>query len=143
MGEKDDYPQAAGQDTQHVETSSSIAAGKEDAELAKEWSRDVKGDEEAIPASKKLHNPLAGLTREQLLDDVERFAVDKQLEHLLPDLRKGALIAQDPKLFESLTDLSDQDKELIRREKTHRWSQPFMMYFMTSMYFSPLNEETD
>jgi hypothetical protein len=135
MGEKDEHSGAQVQDTQHVETSSSISPGKEDAELAKEWSRDVKGDEESLPASKKLHNPLAGLTREQLLDDVERFAASKQLEHILPDLRKGALIAQDPKLFETLDDLSEQDKELIRREKTHRWSQPFMMYFMTSMYF--------
>ncbi|OJJ06615.1 hypothetical protein ASPVEDRAFT_140116 [Aspergillus versicolor CBS 583.65] len=131
MGEKDEYPGAQVQDTQHVETSSSTGPTKEDAELAKEWSRDVKGDEESLPASKKLHNPLAGLTREQLLDDVERFAASKQLEHILPDLRKGALIAQDPKLFETLDDLSEEEKELIRREKTHRWSQPFMMYFMT------------
>lgn len=133
MGEKDDYPGAPVKDTQHVETSSSTGAGKEDGELAKEWSHDAKWDEEAMPAPSKSHNPLARFTREQLLEDVERFAVDKQLEHILPDLRKGALIAQDPQLFESLDDLSEEDKVLIRREKTHRWSQPFMMYFMTSM----------
>ncbi|KAL4914368.1 hypothetical protein BDW62DRAFT_190433 [Aspergillus aurantiobrunneus] len=133
MGEKEIDPEAGIQNSYHVESSASSGPGKDDAEIAREWSRDVKKSEApgVIPTSNKLHNPLTGLTREELFQDVERFAREKDLEHILSDLKKGAVIAQDPKIFETLPDLTEEDKELIRREKTHRWQQPFMMYFMT------------
>lgn len=98
-----------------------------DAATAREWAQDVN----STTTNTKLKNPLAGLTREQLLNDVEAFAKEKDLEHILDDLRKGALVAQDPREFEQMDALTESEKELLRREKTHRWSQPFMMYFMT------------
>lgn len=88
-------------------------------------------DEEKSGKNKKLRNPLADLSKDDLFADVEAFARDKGLEDILGDLKKGALIAQDPKTFESLDELSESEKELLRREKNHRWSQPFMLYFMT------------
>ncbi|KAL2869062.1 sugar porter family MFS transporter [Aspergillus lucknowensis] len=129
MGEKQTDPEAPIQESHHVESSSS--SGKADGEVAHQWAEEVNPKGEAITTNSKLKNPLAGLTREELFNDVEEFAREKGLEHILPDLKKGALIAQDPKLFEDLDDLSEDDKELLRCEKTHRWSQPFMMYFMT------------
>ncbi|RMJ28446.1 MFS sugar transporter [Aspergillus sp. HF37] len=95
------------------------------AEVARSWSKGG-ADEDS-----KGKNPLAGLTKEDLLADVEAFAREKDLEHILGDLKRGALVAQDPRSFESLDELSEDEKVLLRREKTHRWSQPFMMYFMT------------
>lgn len=107
---------------------SSISIEKQgDAATAREWAQDVN----STTTNTKLKNPLAGLTREQLLNDVEAFAKEKDLEHILDDLRKGALVAQDPREFEQMDALTESEKELLRREKTHRWSQPFMMYFMT------------
>jgi hypothetical protein len=47
-------------------------------------------------ANAKLANPLRGLSREQLMRDVDRFAEEKGLTHLTAELRKGALVAQDP-----------------------------------------------
>ena len=82
----------------------------------------------------KLRNPLTGLTKEQLRDRVETFAAAKGLTHIVEDLKKGALIAQDPKNFENLEELSEEDKTGLRREVTHRWHQPFMLYFLTSEY---------
>ena len=79
-------------------------------------------------------NPLASLTRDELFRDVELFAREKNLEHIVDELKRGALVAQDPKSFEELQELSEGEKELLRREKTPRWSQPFMMYFITSKY---------
>lgn len=101
-----------------------------DPEIARSWSKEaasVKADE-----TSKQKNPLAGLTKDVLLADVEAFAREKNLEHIVDHLKRGALVAQDPGRFESLGELSDTEKELLRREKTHKWNQPFMMYFMTS-----------
>ncbi|PLB49834.1 sugar transporter family protein [Aspergillus steynii IBT 23096] len=131
MGEKPSDPEAPIEETNHLESSVSIE--KENAaDMARQWSRDVKKDNPAQVSEKtKQKNPLAGLTQEELFRDVEEFAREKNLEHIVDDLRKGALVAQDPKIFEQLDWLSESDKELLRREKTHRWHQPWMMYFMT------------
>ncbi|GKZ52875.1 hypothetical protein AnigIFM49718_003527 [Aspergillus niger] len=107
---------------------------KQDPEVARDWTRELTESKDAT-TSKKLKNPLTGLTRDELFRDVESFAKDKGLEHIMDELKRGSLVAQDPKVFESLDELSESDKELLRREKTHRWSQPFMMYFMTSTSF--------
>ena len=47
-------------------------------------------------ADGKLANPLRGIPRDQLMTDVEVFAKERGLTHILSDLQKGALIAQDP-----------------------------------------------
>lgn len=129
MDKKINDPEAPALTSQHLE--SSISIEKQDAaETARDWSRDViKKD-----TNSKLKNPLAGLTREELYRDVEEFAREKALEHIVEQLKRGALVAQDPKIFEELDELSEGEKELLRREKTHRWNQPFMMYFMTSKH---------
>ncbi|KAK1146773.1 hypothetical protein N8T08_002534 [Aspergillus melleus] len=131
MGEKPSDPEAPVETSNHLESSVSIE--KENAaDLARQWSRDVKKDHSVpVTQNKKLKNPLAGLTQEELFRDVEEFSREKNLEHIVEDLKKGALVAQDPKIFEQLDGLEESDKELLRREKTHRWHQPWMMYFMT------------
>ncbi|KAI9653181.1 MAG: hypothetical protein M1831_006139 [Alyxoria varia] len=92
----------------------------------------VKRDFEAdIPIEDKLRNPLAGLSRQQVLAQVEVFAEEKGLQDEIEELKKGALLAQDSKRFETMRDLTEEDRVLLRREFTHRWRQPFMMYFMT------------
>ncbi|KAL9124810.1 MAG: hypothetical protein Q9217_005907 [Psora testacea] len=79
----------------------------------------------------KLQNPLAGMTYEELMDDVEKFAKEKDLVFALDDLKKGALVSQKRTRFETIEMLSEDEKESIRREKTNRWKQPAMMYYMT------------
>ncbi|KAK2746205.1 hypothetical protein FQN57_003327 [Myotisia sp. PD_48] len=116
--------------------SSSASSGKRETngEVARSW---TKGQQSFGQSSQqeqlntKIKNPLANLTREELLSDVEEFAQENNLTHILEQLKKGALVARDPRSFESMDDLSDEEKEFLRREKTHRWRQPFMMYFMT------------
>lgn len=118
---------------EHLEHSVSIEKQQIalDADIARTWSREVvKVDEKT-----KQKNPLAGLSKEELLADVEAFAQEKNLEYVLDDLKKGALVAQDPKAFETVDELTEEEKEVLRREKTHRWHQPFMMYFLTSTSF--------
>ncbi|KAJ8468921.1 hypothetical protein ONZ45_g17067 [Pleurotus djamor] len=78
----------------------------------------------------KLANPLAGIPHEQLMDDAEAFAKSHGLAELSDVFRKAALVAQDPLAFESLPQLSEEDKECLRRELTHRWDQPKMLYYL-------------
>ncbi|KAJ7130231.1 hypothetical protein C8R44DRAFT_872058 [Mycena epipterygia] len=77
----------------------------------------------------RIQNPLHGIPQETLLAQVEQFAKEKQLEHLTPLLKKGALIAQNPSGFEKIDLLDDADREVIRRETTHKWSQPRFLYY--------------
>jgi hypothetical protein len=131
MDKKTNDPEAPAQTSHHLE--SSISVEKYDAaEIARTWSRDVVKD-----TNTKLKNPLAGLSREELYLDIEEFTQEKNLGDIVELLKRGALVAQDPRSFELLNELSEDEKELLRREKTHRWNQPFMMYFMTSTSPSP------
>lgn len=43
-----------------------------------------------------LSNPLRGIPYDQLMSDVEVFSKERGLTHVLSDLKKGALLAQDP-----------------------------------------------
>ncbi|PYI11886.1 hypothetical protein BO78DRAFT_402654 [Aspergillus sclerotiicarbonarius CBS 121057] len=128
MTEKGTDPEAPTSTSHHLE--SSVSMEKQDGKVARDWTRDV-AESKSATTSPRLKNPLASLTRDELFRDVESFAREKNLEHIVDELKKGALVAQDPKSFEELGELSEGEKEILRREKTHRWSQPFMMYFMT------------
>jgi sugar porter (SP) family MFS transporter len=78
----------------------------------------------------RLVNPLEGIPHDQLMANAARFAHEHGLGHLESHFQKGALVAQDPEGFESLTQLDDADKAIFRRELTHRWHQPFQLYYM-------------
>lgn len=77
----------------------------------------------------RIKNPLLGIPKDQLLADVDNFAAEYQLEDMLPLLRKGALVAQSPHLFETLPELDEQDRNDLRDEITHRWRHPKILYF--------------
>ncbi|KAL9711736.1 hypothetical protein Ac2012v2_004808 [Leucoagaricus gongylophorus] len=79
--------------------------------------------------SAKIQNPLYGIPKEKLLSQVEDFASEKGMEDITIFLQKGALIAQNPSQFEMMPELDEADKEVIRRETTHKWSQPRDLYF--------------
>ncbi|KAK0533014.1 hypothetical protein OC834_002392 [Tilletia horrida] len=91
------------------------------------------GEVDRNKLSARLANPLEGLSREQLLENATQFCREHGLEDHIADIRKGALVAQDPLCFEELPDLDEQDREYLRREMTHRWSHPRQLYLMTIM----------
>jgi sugar porter (SP) family MFS transporter len=81
----------------------------------------------------KLRNPLAGLSEQQVLADVEAWCTEKGLQSELEAFCKGALIArvgQREDGFEYVDALSAEEKDVLRHEINHRWSQPFMLYFL-------------
>jgi MFS family permease len=78
----------------------------------------------------EIRNPLVGIPREQLLDDVSNWQKAKGLpDDILPLLRKGALVAQNPALFESLEDIDEGEKQALREEVTNRWKHPWPLYY--------------
>ncbi|KAL7800133.1 sugar transporter domain-containing protein [Trichoderma ceciliae] len=80
-----------------------------------------------------FENPLKQRSKEELLTDVAEFCRMHNLNDYLDDFRKGALAAQSPESVHSLAELTAEDKNAIGREHTHRWSHPFMLYWLCCM----------
>ena len=80
-----------------------------------------------------LANPLAGIPQEQLMLDGENFARQYGLGHLTNEFQKGAILAQDPFAFEGLNILNQEEKDALMKEQTHRWHQPFTLYWLVVM----------
>ncbi|KAJ6079572.1 hypothetical protein N7467_009325 [Penicillium canescens] len=79
--------------------------------------------------SAKIKNPLADLTKSQVLRDVEQFAQEFNVTDILPELQKGALVARSPTEFESVPDLTETELTALRDETLHKWRQPRALYF--------------
>jgi hypothetical protein len=79
-----------------------------------------------------FENPLQNVPRDQLMSDVEKFCKEFDLIEHLDIFQKGALVAQNPSAVQSMNDLTDEDKNFLEREKTHKWSQPWQLYFLCS-----------
>ncbi len=82
--------------------------------------------------SAAFENPLAGIPKEQLMSDVETFCKQFNLVEHMDEFKKGALISQAPERAQSLDELSSEDKAVLEREHTHRWSQPWKLYWLAS-----------
>ncbi|KAI1382758.1 uncharacterized protein F4822DRAFT_440836 [Hypoxylon trugodes] len=81
--------------------------------------------------SAKISNPLAGIPKELLLDEVTRFSEWHGLCEYVPLMRKGALVAQDPANFEDIEGpeaLCVDEKEALRTEAAHKWRIPRLLY---------------
>lgn len=61
-----------------------------------------------------------GIPRAELYAQVDAFAREKGMEDIAPLFRKGAVLAQNPRDFESLSELDEADKAIIRRETTRK-----------------------
>jgi len=68
----------------------------------------------------RILNPLAELSKEELLADVAGFCTQYGFQDKLDIFQKGALAAQYPKDFEQLEELDEGDKYHLRREITRK-----------------------
>lgn len=89
---------------------------------------------ERLEVSKKLANPLAGLSAEQLGAMGEDYA---RLAGLTSDedmraFRLGAIIAGDHTQYDQIPELTDREREVLERETTHKWSNPSMLYWVVA-----------
>lgn len=83
--------------------------------------------------SAAFENPLADIPKEQLFAEVDAFVKDNGLDEFLEDFRKGALVAQNPDSYTEITELNDEDRNVLEREHTHRWSQTFTLWWLVVM----------
>lgn len=60
---------------------------------------------------------------------MEDFANEYNVTDILPQLKKGALVARDPEDFEAVPDLTEQEVMALRDEVLHKWRQPKALYF--------------
>ena len=72
---------------------------------------------------------VTGIPRKELLADVSNYANEHGLQDIEPLLRKGALVAQNPAQFEHISELDENDRQVLRNEVLHRWSHPKILYF--------------
>lgn len=77
----------------------------------------------------RIKNPLAHLSHDALMRDVDEFAREYSLDHVIPLLRKGALVAQNPAAFESVEGIDETEIAALRDEVLHKWRQPRALYF--------------
>lgn len=73
----------------------------------------------------RLQNPLRDIPRATLLKQVEAFVEEKGLQDKTDLFKKAAVLAQNPKLFEELDVLTEEDRAIIRRETTRQ----FLLFF--------------
>ena len=71
---------------------------------------------------------MVGIPKQQLLADVDEFAIANGLQDLLAVMRKGALVAQNPAGFDSIAELDSTEREALRVEATKRWSHTRTLY---------------
>lgn len=81
----------------------------------------------------RIKNPLAHLSPEEVIADVERFSSTYNLTDATPMLIKGALIARDPPAFNGVPGLSATETEAIRNEVLHKWRQPKALYLTIAL----------
>ncbi|KAI7977394.1 hypothetical protein EIK77_004810 [Talaromyces pinophilus] len=118
---------------------------REDNSIGSEQAENVKTGAPGILDPENIHNrpadnlnvvfenPLANVPRDQLLKDVEEFCQKFNLMEHVDDFRKGALVSQNPAAAMDLTELTDEEKNILLREHTHKWHQPWQLYWLVIM----------
>lgn len=89
-----------------------------------------------VTEAAKLRNPLIGMSQAEVLADVDQFVTSRGLDEHREVFRQGSLLARQMNVqgaFEHMAEISEEDKAVLRREETHRWSQPFMLYFLCTL----------
>ncbi|KAJ9141884.1 Hexose transporter [Pleurostoma richardsiae] len=80
--------------------------------------------------SRKLDNPLAGLSQERLGRMGEEYCQEHGItdEEDIRAFRIGAMIAGNDNQFETIQELREPEREVLQKEITHKWANPSTMY---------------
>ena len=80
-----------------------------------------------------FENPLAGIDKEQLMEDVEEFVSKFDLTEYVDVIKRGALVARDPLRGPNIEGLEPGERQALINETEKRWSHPLMLYWLTVM----------
>lgn len=80
----------------------------------------------------KIANPLAHFSHGQLMEKGEAFVRKYQVgdDEDIRAFRFGAILAQDPNRHAEIDGLTAEESEVLTKEITSKWSQPFLMYLI-------------
>ncbi|KAI8283469.1 hypothetical protein K4K56_010644 [Colletotrichum sp. SAR 10_98] len=81
----------------------------------------------------KIRNPLIGISSSDLRVQVTGFCREFGFEEKENVFYRGALAAQNPENYESIDDLTEEDKHVLRREVTHKWHLPKDLYYSIAL----------
>ncbi len=85
----------------------------------------------------RVRNPLEGIPRDELMQNVADFAATRGLTEHLAILRKGALVAQNPNdiyLLEGTDEaLTPEQVAILERESTNKWAMPARLFWTIAM----------
>ncbi|GJC82591.1 putative metabolite transport protein YwtG [Colletotrichum liriopes] len=83
-----------------------------------------------LEASRKLENPLASLTPEQLAQKGEDYCREHGIddEEDIRAFRLGAMIAGNMNKYDTMAELTAQERAVLDGETTHKWRNPKMLY---------------
>lgn len=76
----------------------------------------------------RVKSPLAHLSVNDIISDVQIFAENNDLSHITSLLTRGALVAKDPSFFDRVPGLTEVEIHALRNENLHRWRQPKALY---------------
>lgn len=118
-----DAEQMHGTNEKHLKSTTTNMTGSGGGELHRKKSNKV---DLVSNTNARLANPLGDLTEEEVMNNAEAFAKANNLP--VESFRKGGLLAKSPNKFESMSILNEDDKIKLRREITHKYDQPFILY---------------
>lgn len=117
----------------HDEPKGTDSGSVEESERLDDSSRGVFDFDEKQTISGKFENALAGVSKRRLFQDVEKFCRDFDMMDKLETIQKGALVAQAPAKFREIEELSTEDIAALEKEQSHKWKNPFMLYWLCAM----------
>lgn len=84
-----------------------------------------------------VHNPLMNMTNEEIIKDIDIFVEKHDLIQYAEVFRKGGLVAKTQHIadgFESVDELNQEDKKMLRFESRSRWkSSPPRLYLLAAL----------
>ncbi|KAL4875852.1 hypothetical protein BJY04DRAFT_150573 [Aspergillus karnatakaensis] len=80
-----------------------------------------------------IKNPLESLSREQVVADARVFAETHGLSEHIELFERGALVARDPKRFESIPELTEEERAALTYEKEHIWHGSKMLWYSVGL----------
>lgn len=83
----------------------------------------------------KIANPLAGYSRQEMMERSVAYCKANQIggEEDIRAFRIGAILAQNPNRHAELEETTDEEKAILTREITHKWSQPKLLYMVIAL----------
>ena len=80
----------------------------------------------------KLANPLTGFSPQELAAKGEAYCRDNSIgdDEDIRAFRLGATIAQNFELYDDCEGLTTEEKQSLREEIEHKWSQPWKLYLI-------------